>query len=143
MALVADNAKWADIYGCSCHGDEVNGVKAINIEWPLMSPVAPSHCQWIAQKSGNISEASILIVMKALLNPYYAGLYAFYYVGVVLLRLKRNVRSPLEFLRRFQSAEIPDKFMAELQLWPEEPKVNRSKWVEFDLKGVNLFSHTR
>ena len=86
MALVADNAKWADIYGCSCHGDEVNGVKAINIEWPHMSPVAPSHYQWIAQKSGNISEASILIVMKALLNPYYAGLYAFYYVGVVLLR---------------------------------------------------------
>ena len=141
-ALVADNTKWADIYGWSCHGHEVNGVKAINIEWPLVSPNAPTHYQWIAQKSGYVSEESILIVMKALLNPYYAGPYPFYSVGVVILLLRRNVRSPLEFLRKFQS-EIPEKFMVELQLWLEEPKVKGSKWVEFDLKEVNLFSQIR
>lgn len=135
--LVVDESLWQDMYGWCCHHHESN-VESLNIEWPLVSPNAPFRVQWRPAISDDVSETDVLIVLKRLLNPYYAGPFSFYSTGIGVLLLMRNTLSPIDFLTKIQS-EIPETSVAELELWiSQNTKTKKaSKLVDVELLGNN------
>ena len=135
--LIVDESLWQGMYGWCCHQHKSN-VESLNIEWPLVSPNASFRFQWRPVISDDVSETDVLIVLKHLLNPYYAGPFSYYSTGIGVLLIMRNTLSPIDFLKRNQS-EIPETSVVELELWISQSTETEkaSKLVVVGLLGNN------